>query len=280
MILALILYSPVSGCVVPAYRLSVNELQGEKIDIVEYSEDVATFIVNAISSAEVTKVVIDEDNNKIEIVVPDDQLSLAIGRRGQNVRLASQLVGWSVDILTEEQESDRRTEEFHKLSQLFIDTLNVEEVIAHLLVTEGFSSIEEIAYVPAADLATIEGFDEDVAEELRTRARDWIDEEAVALEEKIKSLNIAQDLLDLEGVSPELAVKLGEQGVKTRDDLADLAADEFIEMLPDTEMKESEINELIMQARAHWFEDEESEESEETEGSASTDGKAGAADVA
>ncbi len=251
--------NPVLSCVgVRGARVQavVGELQGEKIDIVEFAEDPATFIVNAISSAEVSKVVIDEDNDKIEIVVPDDQLSLAIGRRGQNVRLASQLTGWSIDILTEEQESDRRTNEFKKLSQLFIDTLNVEEVIAHLLVTEGFSSIEEVAYVPIEDLATIEGFDEDVAEELRSRAQDWLNAEATALEDKLSKLKVEDDLISLEGVSGELAVKLGEQGIKTRDDLADLAADEFLEMLPDIGMSEDQVNALIMKAREHWFAEE------------------------
>lgn len=249
--------NPVLSCVgVRGARVQavVGELQGEKIDIVEYSEDPATMIVNAISSAEVTKVVLDEDNNKIEIVVPDDQLSLAIGRRGQNVRLASQLCGWSIDILTEDQESERRTQEFKKLSNLFIDTLNVEEVIAHLLVTEGFTSIEEVAYVPVEDLASIEGFDEDVAGELRQRARDFLAAQEAEVQAKLTSLGVSEDLVSLEGVGSAMAVKLGEKGVKTRDDLADLSADEFREILPDCGMRFNEINELIMRARAHWFE--------------------------
>ncbi len=255
--------NPVLSCVgVRGARVQavVGELQGEKIDIVEYSEDPATMIVNAISSAEVSKVVIDEDNGKIEIVVPDDQLSLAIGRRGQNVRLASQLCGWSIDILTEEQESERRTQEFHKLSEMFADTLNVEDVIAHLLVTEGFTSIEEVAYVPAEDLATIEGFDEDVAEELRNRARDWLNTQEETTRKKLKELGVGDDLVSLEGVGTELAIQLAEKGVKTRDDLADLATDEYRELLPETTLRDSEINDLIMRARAHWFADEEQED--------------------
>jgi N utilization substance protein A len=251
--------NPVLSCVgVRGARVQavVGELQGEKIDIVEYSEDPATLIVNAISSAEVTKVVMDEDNGKVEIVVPDDQLSLAIGRRGQNVRLASQLCGWSIDILTEEQESERRTQEFHRLSDLFIETLDVEEVIAHLLVTEGFTSIEEVAYVPVEDLASIEGFDEEVATELRNRARDFLAVQEAEMQAKLKDLGVSEDLVSLEGVGSALAIKLGEKGVKSRDDLADLAVDEFRELLPESGMRYQEISDLIMRARAHWFGDD------------------------
>ncbi len=257
--------NPVLSCVgVRGARVQavVGELQGEKIDIVEYSPDPATMIVNAISSAEVTKVVLDEDTNKVEIVVPDDQLSLAIGRRGQNVRLASQLCGWSIDILTEQQESERRTQEFKKLSNLFIETLNVEEVIAHLLVTEGFTSIEEVAYVPIEDLASIEGFDEEVADELRQRARDFLNAQEAEMKQKLKDLQVEEDLVSLEGVGATLAVKLAEKGIKSRDDLADLSADEFRELLPETTMRNHEINDLIMRARAHWFADEEAAEGE------------------
>src|SRR3990167_10426543 len=157
---------PVGACVgMRGSRVQavVNELQGEKIDIIQWSPDAATFIVNGLAPAEVVKVVLDEDAQRIEVVVPDDQLSLAIGRRGQNVRLASQLTGWDIDILTEAEESTRRTEEFRSLSQLFVDSLDVEEVGAHLLVTEGFSTVEEVAFVPVEDLAAIEGFDESLA---------------------------------------------------------------------------------------------------------------------
>ena len=238
----------------------VGELQGEKIDIIQHSEDPATFIVNALAPAEVVKVVLDEEKNTIEVVVPDDQLSLAIGRRGQNVRLASQLSGWNIDILTEAEESDRRQAEFQARTQLIIDALDVDDVIAHLLVTEGFTSIEEVAFVPMEELTSIEGFDDDVAEELRARARSYLERRDEELAEKCRELGVAEDLLELEGVSTEMAVALAEQGVKERDDLADLAGDELVEMLPPLmKMGEDQANELIMAARAHWFADEEGE---------------------
>lgn len=253
--------NPVLSCVgVRGSRVQavVSELQGEKVDIINYSPDPATFIVNALSSAEVSKVVIDEDEGRIEVVVPDDQLSLAIGRRGQNVRMASQLTGWKIDILTEEAESDRRTDEFNTLSALFIEALNVEEVIAHLLVTEGFSSVEEVAYVPVDDLETIEGFDTDVATELRQRARDWLEEQQSKANAKMTELGMANDLVSFEGgLSAEQLITLGEQGIKTLDDLADLAGDELQEMLPEAKLREETANEIIMAARAHWFADEE-----------------------
>ena len=263
--------NPVLSCVgVRGSRVQavVGELQGEKIDIIEWNPDPATFIVNAISSAEVSKVVLDEDDGRVEIVVPDDQLSLAIGRRGQNVRLASQLTGWSIDILTEETESERRSQEFNKLSNMFITALDVEEVIAHLLVTEGFTSIEEVAFVPIEELATIEGFDEEVAQELRNRANDWIEGQDKEFRTKMKDLGITDDLTTLEGLENKMVIALGEKGVRTRDDLADLSIDEFKEMLPDSGMKDSEINELIMAARAHWFADEEKDAGEAAEGAA------------
>ena len=169
---------PVGACVgMRGSRVQavVQELQGEKIDIIPWSQDPATFVVNALAPAEVSKVVIDEDTQRIEVVVPDDQLSLAIGRRGQNVRLASQLTGFDIDILTDAQESERRQEEFKSRSQMFMDALDVDDVIAHLLVTEGFASVEEVAYVPVEDLAEIEGFDADVAAELKARAAAWLE---------------------------------------------------------------------------------------------------------
>ncbi len=255
--------NPVLSCVgVRGTRVQavVSELQGERVDIVEYAEDPATFIVNALSSAEVSKVVIDEDNGRIEVVVPDDQLSLAIGRRGQNVRLASQLAGWNIDILTEEAESDRRTEEFTNLSKMFVDALNVEEVIAHLMVTEGFTSIEEVGYVPVEDLASIDGFDEEVAEELRQRARDYLEGQVEEMTNKLKEMGVTDDLLEFEPLSFDLLKLIAPKGIKTLDDLADLAADEFAELAPKSGLDEDQINELIMQARAHWFEDEGSAE--------------------
>lgn len=249
--------NPVLSCVgVRGARVQavVSELQGEKIDIIEYSDDPATFIVNALSSAEVSKVVIDEDNNRIEVVVPDDQLSLAIGRRGQNVRLASQLIGWNIDILTEEAESDRRTEEFNKLSRLFIEALNVEEVIAHLLVTEGFTTVEEVAYVPQDDLATIEGFDDDVAGELRQRARDWLQAQTEETQKRLTDLGVSEDLLKFEPLPLDILKEIAPKGVKSLDDLADLSSDEFRDLSPAAKkLDEGQINDIIMKAREHWF---------------------------
>jgi N utilization substance protein A len=259
--------NPVLACVgVRGARVQavVNELQGEKVDIVEYSDDPATYVVNAISSAEVSKVVIDEDDNRVEVVVPDDQLSMAIGRRGQNVRLASQLTGFSIDILTEEKESERRTNEFYKVSAMFIEALNVEEVIAHLLVTEGFTSVEEVAFVPLDEIANIEGFDEDVANELRNRAREWLESQENKFSNEVKELGMTEDLLEFEGLAnnKELLLELGRAGIKTLDDLADLATDEFVEIIPfqKSNMKASEIEALIMRAREHWFDAEESQQ--------------------
>jgi N utilization substance protein A len=234
----------------------VGELQGEKIDIIQWSGDPATFIVNALAPAEVAKVVLDEEANRIEVVVPDEQLSLAIGRRGQNVRLASQLTGWDIDILTEDEESQRRNEEFRARSQKFIDALNVDDVIAHLLVTEGFSSIEEVAFVPLEDLAVIEGFEEDVATELRDRARAYLAVRDEEDERKRIDLGVADDLTAIEFLKPAILVALGEQGVRTLDDLADLSADELLEIAPQGSLSEERASEVIMKARAHWFADE------------------------
>ncbi len=250
---------PVGACVgMRGSRVQavVSELQGEKIDIIQWSSDPATFIVNALAPAEVTKVVLDEESNRIEVVVPDDQLSLAIGRRGQNVRLASQLTGWDIDILTEAEESDRRTEEFRSRSQMIIDALNVDDVIAHLLVTEGFSSVEEVAFVPLEDLTDIEGFDEDVAHELRERARAYIAARDEELTKRRRELGVADDVAGIEGLTPVVLVALGEKGVKTRDDLADLAGDELIEIVPPGSLTIERANEIIMAARAHWFADD------------------------
>jgi N utilization substance protein A len=230
----------------------VAELQGEKIDIIQWSLDPATFVVNALAPAEVTKVVLDEEQHKIEVVVPDDQLSLAIGRRGQNVRLASQLTGWDIAILTEAQESERRQAEFRGRSQMFIDALDVDDVIAHLLVTEGFSSIEEVAFVPLEDLSGIEGFDEDIANELRTRAQTYLTEQEERMTTRRKELGVDDALSAIPGLSAAHLVTLGEKGVKTLDDLADLAGDELVEML-DKKISAEDANAAIMAARAHWF---------------------------
>jgi N utilization substance protein A len=254
---------PVGACVgMRGSRVQavVQELQGEKIDIIPWSPDPATFVVNALAPAEVAKVVLDEDSGRIEVVVPDEQLSLAIGRRGQNVRLASQLTGFDIDILTEEQESKRRQEEFKSRSQMFMDALDVDDVIAQLLVTEGFTSIEEVAFVPAEDLAGIEGFDEDVATELKTRAIAWIEAEAERLNARRREIGVADEVAAIEGLTPAMLVALGEKGVKSLDDLADLAADELTDdkdgILKDFELSTEDANGIIMAARAHWFADE------------------------
>jgi len=249
---------PVGACVgMRGSRVQavVQELQGEKIDIIQWSQDPATFVVNALAPAEVTKVVLDEEQNRIEVVVPDDQLSLAIGRRGQNVRLASQLTGWDIAILTEAQESERRQAEFHSRSQMFIDALDVDDVIAHLLVTEGFSSVEEVAFVPVEDLAEIEGFEESIAEELRNRAQAFLSEQEEKLTARRKELGVDDSLSEIEALTAADLVKLGEKGVKTLDDLADLASDELIEIV-ERKMTNDDANAIIMAARAHWFADE------------------------
>ncbi|SCA55607.1 transcription termination/antitermination L factor [Candidatus Terasakiella magnetica] len=250
---------PVGACVgMRGSRVQavVSELQGEKIDIIQWSMDPATFIVNALAPAEVAKVVLDEETNRIEVVVPDDQLSLAIGRRGQNVRLASQLTTWDIDILTEADESERRQEEFKARSAQFIEALDVDDVIAHLLVTEGFSSLEEVAYVPRAELAEIEGFDMDVAEELRARALAYLEEQDKVLDAKRVELGVSDELFNVEGLNAAMVVALGENDVKTLDDLADLAGDELREYVGEKNLSETAANDIIMAARAHWFEDE------------------------
>jgi len=248
--------NPVLSCVgVRGSRVQavVSELQGEKIDIVEWADDPATFVVNALSSAEVSKVVIDEDSGRIEVVVGDDQLSLAIGRRGQNVRLAAQLTGWNIDILTEEAESERRTQEFNRLSQLFIEALNVEEVIAHLLVTEGFSSVEEVAYVPVEDLASIEGFDEAVGEELRSRANEYVTQKQDETKKKLKELGATEDLIGYEELPLDQILLLAQAGIKSMDDFAGLSTDDFYDIIPKPGMPRDDVSNLIMAAREKWF---------------------------
>ena len=225
---------PVGACVgMRGSRVQavVNELGGEKIDIVPWQEDIAGFVVNALQPAEVTKVVLDEDTQRMEVVVPDEQLSLAIGRRGQNVRLASDLVGWYIDILTEAQESERRAEEFKTRSALFMEALDVDDVIAHLLVAEGFTKVQEISETPIEELNQIEGFEEEVSIELQNRATAYLEAKQKELDEKQAELGIADDLMTAKGLTPAQIIKLGEGEVKTLDDLADLAADELQELL-------------------------------------------------
>ncbi|MEJ6708536.1 MAG: transcription termination factor NusA [Amylibacter sp.] len=217
---------PVGACVgMRGSRVQavVNELQGEKIDIIPWNEDAPTFLVNALQPAEVSKVVLDDDAERIEVVVPDDQLSLAIGRRGQNVRLASQLTGLDIDIMTETDESERRQKEFEERSKLFMDTMNVDEVVAQLLVSEGFATLEEVAYVEIEELLTIEGFDQNTADELQARARESLDEINAKALEAAKELGVEQSLIDFEGLTPQMMVALAEDGVKTLEDFATCA---------------------------------------------------------
>ena len=206
----------------------VNEQQGEKIDIIPWSADAATFIVNALQPAEVMKVVLDEDSTRIEVVVPDDQLSLAIGRRGQNVRLASQLTGWDIDILTEAEESERRQKEFAERTQTFMDALDVDETVAQLLASEGFRTVEEIAYVELPELASIEGFDADTATEIQARAQGHLSRIEAEFDDQRKALGVSDDLKEISGLTTPMLVKLGENGVKTLEDLADCASDDLV----------------------------------------------------
>ncbi len=250
---------PVGACVgMRGSRVQavVAELQGEKIDIIPWSPNVATFVVNALAPAEVSKVVMDEDAGRVEVVVPDSQLSLAIGRRGQNVRLASQLTRWDIDILTEAEESERRQEEFRRKTGLFVEALDVDDVIAGLLVQEGFEGIEDLVTTPQEEIATIEGFDENVAIELARRATTFLERQAAEQEEQRVALGVADDIAAIETFSAKDLITLGEKGVKTLDDLADLAGDELVEILGEDVINEEQANEIIMAARAHWFEGE------------------------
>jgi transcription termination/antitermination protein NusA len=222
---------PVGACVgMRGSRVQavVNELQGEKIDIIPWSPDIATFVVNALAPAEVAKVVLDEDKERIEVVVPDQQLSLAIGRRGQNVRLASQLTGWDIDILTEQEESERRQAEFENRTKVFVEALNLDEVVGQLLASEGFGSIEELALVDQKEIASIEGFDEDTARELQERAQEYIAAQEAELDTKRKELGVDDAMKDVPGVTTKIMVALGESGVKTVEDLAGCATDDLV----------------------------------------------------
>jgi N utilization substance protein A len=266
---------PVGACVgMRGSRVQavVAELQGEKIDIIQWSGDEATFLVNALAPAEVTKVVMDEEAGRVEVVVPDEQLSLAIGRRGQNVRLASQLTGWQVDIITEAQDSERRQREFTERTQLFQEALDVDEVIAQLLVTEGFATVEDVAYVEPSEIASIEGFDDDTAEEIQARARDYLEKEAAEFDARRRELGVEDGVLEVEGVTLPMAVTLGEKEVKTLEDLAGLIPDDirgYYEskdgervrepgILDDYNLSPEDAEALIMRARvaAGWIEPE------------------------
>ncbi|MBS0548878.1 MAG: transcription termination/antitermination protein NusA [Proteobacteria bacterium] len=232
----------------------VQELQGEKVDIIPWSPEVANFIVNALAPAEVSKVLMDEETMKAEVVVPDDQLSLAIGRRGQNVKLASQLTGWEIDIMTEAEESERRQKETRERTELFTAALDVDDVIAHLLVAEGYASVEEVSEAAVEDLQGVEGFDEDIATELQRRAREYIEKRDADLTARLEELGVDEQVRTAEGLTLPMLVALGEKGVKTRDDLADLASDELREIVGEGTMDNDTANAIIMKAREHWFE--------------------------
>lgn len=260
---------PVGACVgMRGSRVQtvVNELQGEKIDIIQWNADVASFIVNALAPAVVTKVVMDEERNLVEVVVPDDNLSLAIGRRGQNVRLASQLTGWTIDIMTEAQESERRQEEFMAQSKHFVDTLDVDDTLAHLLVAEGFTQVEEVAYVDADELLSVEGFEEELVSELQRRATDYLERANREADEKRRELGVADELLDVEGLNPRMLVALGEEEVKSLEDFAYCAADELTSkedgILRNFSITEEDASSMIMSARMAlgWLEEEATEE--------------------
>jgi N utilization substance protein A len=234
---------PVGACVgMRGARVQavVGELQGEKVDIIQWNQDAATFIVNALAPAEVTKVVLDEDSNRIEVVVPESQLSLAIGRRGQNVRLASQLTGWDIDILTEQEESERRQKEFTERSQLFMEALDVDEVIAQLLATEGFETVAEVAFVDAGEIAHIEGFDEDTAKEIQTRAREYLERQEAERDARRKELGVADELAAVSGVNSAMLVAFGENGIKTVEDLAGAIPDDLVGWVERKKEKDAE----------------------------------------
>ncbi|MDX0600710.1 transcription termination/antitermination protein NusA [Sinorhizobium medicae] len=222
---------PVGACVgMRGSRVQavVGELQGEKIDIIPWSLDPASFIVNALQPAEVAKVVLDEDAERIEVVVPDEQLSLAIGRRGQNVRLASQLTGWDIDILTEQEESERRQKEFNERTQLFMEALDVDEMVGQVLASEGFAQVEELAYVDLDEIASIEGFDEETSNEIQTRAREYLEKIEAEMDAKRKELGVADELRTINGLNSQMLVALGEEGIKTIEDFAGCAADDLV----------------------------------------------------
>ncbi len=273
---------PVGACVgMRGSRVQavVNELQGEKIDIIQWIPDPAAFLVKGMAPAEVVKVVMDEEAQKFEVVVPEDMLSLAIGRRGQNVRLASQLTGWEIDILTEAEESERRQEELRQRSELFMDALVIDEMMAQLLATEGFRTVEEVAFVEEEELATLEGFDTDLAATLQQRAGDYLDARDAEFDQKRTELGVTEELAALEGLTPGMLVVLGEQGIKELDDFAELATDELVDpgdgLLREFELDEETAAAMIMTARAHWFEDDDQPAEASDEAETDTDAEAG-----
>ena len=233
----------------------VTELQGEKIDVVMWSPDPATFIINALAPNEVLKIVIDEQTRNVEAVLNDDQLSLAIGRRGQNIRLVSQLTGWHIDMMTEAQEAEHREAETKERVELFMQALDIDDMMARILIQEGFAKVEEIALIGLDELAGIEGFDESLAEELQNRAKAYLVAKEDTLTKQIQEQNVSDELKNMEGLTLDMVAALGNAGVKTLDDFADLASDELIEIVGATNMDTETANALIMKAREHWFEE-------------------------
>ena len=291
---------PVGACVgMRGSRVQavVGELQGEKIDIIPWSMDPASFIVNALQPAEVAKVVLDEDAERIEVVVPDDQLSLAIGRRGQNVRLASQLTGWDIDILTEQEESERRQKEFNERTELFMNALNVDEMVGQVLASEGFSQVEEVAYVDLEEIASIEGFDDETAEEIQSRAREYLEAIEAELEEKRVEYGVEDELREIPGMTTAMMVALGADSIKTMDDFAGCAADDLVGwterkdgetvkfegLFSDLDVSRADAEQMIVTARlaAGWITEEDLiEEEEAEEGEAGEDSEAVEAEAA
>lgn len=243
---------PIGSCVGirgSRVRAITNELNGEKIDIVLWNQNIAQFVMNAMSPVEISKIVIDEDRGRVEIVVPAEQLSIAIGKRGQNVRLASKLTGWHIDVMTDEQESKRRTNEFNSTTDLYMNALDIEEVIAQLLSAEGFVSIEQIASTDSEDLTAIEGFDEELATELKRRATAYVDEKNNSIINKLEQLGVVQDLIDILNLEPEHILMLAEYGIKTIEDLAEVTIDELKALIPNTNLSYQDLEILIKTAR-------------------------------
>ncbi|MBX3611897.1 MAG: transcription termination/antitermination protein NusA [Hydrogenophaga sp.] len=242
---------PIGTCVgVRGSRVNAvtNELAGERVDIVLWSDDPAQFVIGALAPANVVSIVVDEERHAMDVVVDEENLAIAIGRGGQNVRLASELTGWRINIMTADESAQKQAEEADSIRQVFMSKLDVDQEIADILIEEGFTSLEEVAYVPLQEMLEIESFDEETVNELRTRAKDALLTMEIAREESVEE--VSQDLKDLEGMTPELIAKLADAGVHTRDDLADLATDELTEI---TGQSEAEATDLIMKARAHWF---------------------------
>ena len=234
----------------------VTELQGEKIDVVSWSPDPATFIINALAPNEVLKIVIDEQAGNVEVVLSEEQLSLAIGRRGQNIRLVSQLTGWHIDMMTEAQEAEHRQAETKERVDLFMRALDIDDMMAHILFQEGFAKVEDIAYIETAELASIEGFDDALAEELQKRARAYLAEKQDTLTKQIAEQHVSDDLKNMEGLTLDMVAALGNAGIKTLDDLADLSGDELRDIIGKNTLEVDVANALIMKAREHWFEND------------------------